>query len=261
MNVNQSKGTPQQYLTDVTTVEHNIEKAVIRSIGLTKDLGSEVATTLHKLLDLVKTHQNNLESHLPGLPSSPFTVSQRDNQVGYSSLADVFAVIGKATFEYSLLHTMAHRYYDSPEDGSTADLAEKHLLDYTHAINDINQVISEVFIRGQRKSGDECQCQCPGCSLGICLCAPHSTLAINEAWREAISPDAQSTICLRPPRRGSAVEIAGLSAGDTLLAVDGQEIKTNSDLQGAIRKHPPGEQIVLRVRRVSGETQEFSVVR
>jgi len=259
--VNEIKGIPQQYLFDVTEAERQIEEALGHSMELTKGLGNEVATTLRQFLVLVKGHRQALITHLQNLPSSELIPGHSDIQEGYSSLAKLVATISQAAFDYSLLHTLAHRFYDGPEDGSTADLAEKHLRDYTQAINAINQVVSEIVVQGQGRSGEECQCQCPGCALGICLCAPHSTITINEAWRDAISPEAQSNLWLRPPRRGSAAEAAGLRVGDTLLAVDGQEIRTIQSLQEAIRKHQPGERILLSVQRPSGEPQNFTVVR
>jgi hypothetical protein len=261
MSISEPKGTPQQYLCDVTERERQIEEAVIQSMELTKKLGDEVNNALRQLLVLVKGHRQALVTRLQHLPSSEILSGYLDIQEGYSSLAKLVATISQAAFDYSLLHTLAHRFYDGPEDGSTADLAEKHLRDYTQALNAFNQVVSETVVQGQGRSGEECQCQCPACALGICLCASHSTITINEAWRDAISPESQGNLWVRPPRRGSAAEIAGLRVGDTLLAVDGQEIRTIQSLQQAIRNHKPGEQILLSVQRSSGEPQNFTVVR
>lgn len=255
------KRIPQQYLFDVTEAERQIEEALVQSTELTKELGNEVATALRQFLVLVKGHQQALATRLQNLPSSELLSSHVDIQEGYSSLAKLVAAISQAAFDYSLLHILAHRFYDSLEDDSTADLAEKHLRDYTQAIDAINQVVSEIVVQGQGRSGEECQCQCPACALGICLCASHSTITINEAWRDAISQESQGNLWVRPPRRGSAAEIAGLRVGDTLLAVDGQQIRTIPSLQEAIRKHQPGERILLSVQRSSGEPQDFAVVR
>jgi len=260
MDANEIKNIPQQYLCDVTERERKIEEALIQSMGFTNKLGDELANTLRHFLVLVKNHQQALVTRLKDLPSLEISVNL-DVQEGYSSLSKLFAAINQAIFDYSLLHMFAHRFYDSQEDDCTADLAEKHLREYVKAVNSINQLISEIVVQGQSKSSEECQCNCPACALGICLCASHSTITVNEIWRDAITSETKDILSVRPPRRGSAAELVGLRVGDKLIAVDGQQIRTIPSLQEAIRKHHSGEQILIKVQRSSGESQDFTVVR
>jgi serine protease Do len=70
-------------------------------------------------------------------------------------------------------------------------------------------------------------------------------------------------ITVRPPKKGSPAAKVGLQPGDTVLAVDGMEVSESNlgDIQAAIRKHVPGEEVRLYVRRPSAETKEFLVTR
>ena len=112
--------------------------------------------------------------------------------------------------------------------------------------------------------GSECRCRCRSCSLGLCVCAPHGTVTVVEAWRDtAPGPDAPG-IAVRAPRQGSAAHAAGLASGDRVVAADGQTVANDSDvavLQAAVRRHGPGEDIALTVRGKGGESREVRLTR
>ena len=93
------------------------------------------------------------------------------------------------------------------------------------------------------------------------MCAPHGTETIELAWRETRPSTAEAGVSVRPPRANSAAAQANLREGDIIVAVDGQEIPTYVDLQAAIGKHDPGEQIHLQVRRGGGDPLEISLTR
>jgi S1-C subfamily serine protease len=57
----------------------------------------------------------------------------------------------------------------------------------------------------------------------------------------------------------SAAEQAGLELGDVILEVDGQPVRTPSDVATIIRSLNPGDTITLRVDR-AGETQDIDAV-
>ena len=183
-----------------------------------------------------------------------------------TALQSVSALFSRATLGYAILHVIAHRFYDSQEDGNTADLAEKHLRDYAKASQEINQLLSDTVVWDLGRAGQDCQCQCPSCSLGVCLCSPHGTATVDQILRETMQGDKQRArqgILVRPPKKESPAARVGLQPGDTVLAIDGQEVSESNlgVVQGAVRKHGPGEEVRLYVRRRSGETQEFLVTR
>jgi serine protease Do len=55
--------------------------------------------------------------------------------------------------------------------------------------------------------------------------------------------------------QGGAAEKAGLEKDDELIAIDGTPVKTADDLIGEVSRHRPGEEIMVRFRRV-GEERE-----
>lgn len=57
---------------------------------------------------------------------------------------------------------------------------------------------------------------------------------------------------------GSAAEVAGLARGDTVLAVNGEKVKTVTGLIGVIRAHT-GERVTLDVRRMNGDEDRVAV--
>ncbi len=183
-----------------------------------------------------------------------------------SALQSVSALFSRAILGYAILHVMAHRFYDSQEDGNTADLAERHLHDYAKASQEINQLVSDTVVWDLGRAGQDCQCQCPSCSLGVCLCSPHGTTTVDQILRETMQGDKQHDrqgILVRPPKKGSPAARVGLQPGDTVLAIDGQEVSESNlgAVQSAVRKHGQGEEVRLYVRRRSGETQDFLVSR
>ena len=119
MGVKEIKKIPQQYLCDVTERERKIEEALIQSVGFTKKLGDELANTLRYFLVLVKDHQQALVTRLKDLPSSEISVNL-DVQEGYSSLSKLFAAINQVIFDYSLLHTFAHRFLEQSNNDLVA---------------------------------------------------------------------------------------------------------------------------------------------
>lgn len=159
-------------------------------------------------------------------------------------------------FEYAKIHAIAHRFFDR----TTADLAEGHMRAYVNVIRNLNRLVSDVVVWELSRRGQECQCQCPSCGLGICVCAPHGTLTVEEVWGQPASTPLHGML-VRPPRANSSVARAGLRAGDIVVAVDDQEIRSVDDMQLAVRKHNPGEQFKLQVRREPNGIFEVAVTR
>lgn len=168
-------------------------------------------------------------------------------------------MLNEAALGYAVLHAAAHRALDSQAEGNTATLAEKHLRAYAAAIQEIDALSSDVAVREMSSAGAECRCQCPACSLRLCLCASHGTDTVRQAWRETLPPAREGGLRVRQPHSASEAERVSLREGDHLVGIDDKEIATDLDLtaiQGAIRAHPAGEEIRLKVQR-EGKTLDL----
>jgi hypothetical protein len=179
------------------------------------------------------------------------------------ALHRLYAGFHHVCLAYAMLHAAAHRAFDSQTEGNTADLAEAHLRAWMAVAREINQLISEVVIWEWGREGHECQCQCPSCGMGVCLCAPHGANTVDQIWQEVSRPVLADGIGVRLPRTASAAERAGLREGDRIVAINGQEILSEADygpFQAAVREHRLGEAMRLRVRR-DAELLEMPVTR
>ena len=95
--------------------------------------------------------------------------------------------------------------------------------------------------------------------MGVCVCAPHGTATVVQAWLETAPATAEAGIMVRPPRANSAAAGSGLREGDVILAVDDQAIETVPQLQAAIRGRERGQEMKIRIRRGQGSPVEITV--
>ena len=260
----------------VTHMMAEEEEVVVALAGLPSGLSGDPAVVdmLKRLETTAKEHKDHLGIRLqktgggsagaatatrgPKLPEKPL-----------EALAALYGLLDRVAFGYAVLHAVAHRYYDGPQEGTTAEMAENHLRDYARVVRSLDAAISEVTVQQLGKEGGECICQCPSCGVGVCLCSPHGANTVADIWREAANAPVTKGaggIRIRPPRRGSPADLAHLRAGDCVVAVDGRDIADESweslkTIQEGIHGHKPGEVVRLRVRRASGSTEEVTVVR
>lgn len=194
---------------------------------------------------------------------------ERDTLPVSTALQGLQGLVHEAALGYAMLHVVAHRFYDSKEEGNTADLAEEHLRAYAKVSQDLSRLISDVAVWELSEGGQECHCQCPSCGLGVCLCSPHGTNTVADIWLGTGSlplEQAGSGMRVRPPRQNSAARRAGLRFGDVIVAIDNREIRDEgrdsiSALQGGIKEHASGDIVRFRVRHLSGEIEDLSAVR
>lgn len=84
---------------------------------------------------------------------------------------------------------------------------------------------------------------------------------VLEAWELGdFAPD-RGIVLRTTPRPGSPLAEAGLREGDRILAVDGVDVRSNSEMQGALRARQIGEQVRLKIERASGEIADIRVTR
>jgi C-terminal processing protease CtpA/Prc len=172
------------------------------------------------------------------------------------ALRIISTMFNHAAFGYALLHTTAHLFNDGIQgtgEGNTADMAEKHRRSYADASQAIYRLIQDVVIWEIGKDG-ECECICPACSLGICLCwHAHDDSLIPVAPAEGI--------LMRSPKANSAAHKADLRQGDVILTADDHQMTPWWEIQSVISKHEPGEEIRLLVKRGPGEPLEVTITR
>ena len=256
-------------LADMMAFEDGIQKQ-LRSWGIKVSAHPGVNTTVSRLHTMVQRQREALRARLQAVDGSKLSAKSRPSRDGLTvrvpahrganpvsaAIHEIFTACTHAAFGYTKLHAIAHRFFDR----TTADLAEQHMRAHLTIARDLNWLISDVVVWELTSRGQECQCHCPSCGVGICVCAPHGTATVEEAWRELPIVAAQPGMLVQPPRAHSAAR-ASLRAGDIVVAVDDQEILSVDDIQNAIRKHNPGEQIRLRIQRDSDKSLEVVITR
>jgi hypothetical protein len=216
------------------------------------------------------------ESHLKTLKARLKTISDEfevpdsvlpalklvsDNYPVSSALQQASSILNSAIIGYAMLRSIALRYRDSIliGDDNTGDIAEQHTKNYVGAAHRINQFIHNVVLWEMNNDSEICQCTCPSCGLGICMCAQSPRLTLSNIWAEQGPISIEREVLIHSPRPGSAANNAGLHHGDTVVAADDQELESHFTLQGVVKTHKSGEKIVLQIRRSSGELEEVLV--
>lgn len=83
---------------------------------------------------------------------------------------------------------------------------------------------------------------------------------MSDAWSEAGPLATDTGIFVQHPKQGSAAVQAGLVRGDIILAAEGNNIESPSDMQNAVRNSQPEGVIHLTVRHHSGELEEVTLI-
>lgn len=190
-------------------------------------------------------------------------LSEETNNRASTALQTVYTIFNQALIGYSVLHPLATRFLDSPfiaDEGTSYHLTRQHTQNYIQAIQQISRLLHDLVLWELDREGLECQCICPSCGVGICLCAMAGSSFLSQAWVEAGPIADDEGIYVQLPKQNSAATKAGLHSGDVILAVGGQEIESYDDLQSAVRNTESGEEIRLTVRRGSDELKEVAVV-
>lgn len=229
----------------------------------------EVSESIKHIKLISESHLAALQARLKtivgeiDLPDSslPKFKSVTENYPVSSALQNISAHLNHAIIGYSMLRSIALRYRDSSLIGNnnTGDLAEQHTKQYVNAVHEINRTIHSAVLWEMDQDGHQCQCTCPSCGLGICMCAQGPRKTLSDIWLEPGPISTESEVFVHSPRQDSAADKAGLHHGDVVLAADGQELESHFTLQGTVSAHEPGEKVVLRIRRNTGELEEISI--
>ncbi len=198
----------------------------------------------------VAEEPSEVRSHMPEFPVT-------------SALTEAAGALNQAIVGYAMLRSIALRNRDSILAGedNTGDMAERHLGSYVHAMHRIYRVLNNAVLWELDQEHEACQCTCPSCGHGICMCSQAPRRTLSDIWSEAGPIADDISIYVHPPRPGSPAEQAGLRVGDQILEADGKALETHFVLQGVIGEHTSGDPIELRVRRASGDVESVSIIK
>ena len=132
---------------------------------------------------------------------------------------------------------------------NTAIISDAQNIGFAIAIDAVKPLIDEIKAGGGTIRADQA-------FLGVSMVAVEDLL---DATRSQYGVSADRGVFVTELVPNSAAEQAGLELGDVILEVDGQPVRTPSDVATIIRSLNPGDTITLRVDR-AGETQDIDAV-
>jgi PDZ domain-containing protein len=171
-------------------------------------------------------------------------------------LEDVVSAAASALVAYGALYASARLLYEN----EVCNLADAHGADWAGELVALNDLMAPV-VHGELVSGGlTCCCICPTCGIGACGCTRNSIDTIRGYWGQPGLEPSEGLELRVPPRPGSQLAEAALERGDRIIAVDGELVHTNAEIQRALRGHPIGESMTMQVVR-AGAPQEIRVAR
>ncbi|MDH3380384.1 MAG: PDZ domain-containing protein [Gammaproteobacteria bacterium] len=256
-----------------------LEKAIDQRLGdLLPEVTShtEVSALLTKFQSMAAEQRQTLEARLQDIggnvaisnevSSTEFAseIGQNENYPVSSALQTAYTLFNQAIVGYAVLHPLATRFADSlviADEGTSYHLCRTHARNYIEAVQEISQLIHDVILWELEQEHLECQCTCPSCGIGVCVCGLAGRSFLRDAWIEAGPIAADRGVFVRTPRDNSAASKIGLHHGDVILAAEGEEIGIYGDLQDIVRNTEPGGNIQLTVRRFNADNEDVVMVR
>ena len=211
-----------------------------------------------RLLALVAIHRLALDevTSLRGAELSRLEPEGVHRDAEPALLEDAAAAAASAVVAYGALYASARLLYEN----EVCDLADAHGADWALELAALNDLLPPV-VHGELLSGGlTCRCICPTCGIGACGCTRNSIDTIRGYWGQPGLEPSEGLELRVPPRPGSQLAEAGLERGDRIIAVDGEHVHSNAEIQRALRGHPIGESMTMQVVR-AGVAQEIPVAR
>lgn len=264
----------QQQLVQMISLEAAIEHRIEASIPEVSH-HSEVTELLTSIQTLNRHQQQALEIRFhaiandepqaidPATNTEFFGLSESGNLPITTTLQVIYTLLNQAVIGYAALHALATRFLDSvviADEGTSYHLARQHTKNYVQAIQKISRLFHDVLLWELDQEDFECQCMCPSCGVGICLCALAGRSFLSITWSEAGPIAKDEGIYVQLPKKNSAARKAGLRKGDVILAANGQEFVSYGDIQSVIWNAESGEEILLTVRRKSDELEDIALI-
>jgi hypothetical protein len=255
MATDASPGPVHERLANAIAIELGIAEA-LASVARAFDQADGLAE-VERLRIVVREHVSALAARGldPGGHSLDTPVATESGSRPTQAISSAERGFAAATQAYAELYTTARVLYE-PE---VCDLAERYLAHHIDGLQVMAGLLPGALARELNADGLFCRCICPSCSIGACLCVRNSIATVADAWGWLGLPMADGVELRSPPRPGSQLAAAGIHERDRLLAVDGALVRSNAELQAALRTHPLGETARLSVQRSTGELVEVPV--
>jgi membrane-associated protease RseP (regulator of RpoE activity) len=171
-------------------------------------------------------------------------------------LEDVVAMAASAVVAYGALYASARLLYEN----EVCDLADAYAADWARELVALNDLLALTVHGDLLLGGLTCRCICPTCGIGACGCTRNSIDTIRGYWGQPGLEPSEGLELRVPPRPESQLAEAGLERGDRIIAVDGELVHSNAEIQRALRGHPIGESMTMQVVQ-AGAPQEIRVAR
>ena len=252
-------GALLERLSRVRSIEADLLDQVA-ALGGSGGAGPDAADAVARMSALAARHAHAL-AELAGRPgaepkATSATAEHHDERQVSARLEQLAGTAAAAVVAYGGLYAAARLQYQI----ELCDLADAHAADWATELYAINDLLQRAVHVELLEAGLTCRCVCPACSIGACGCTRNSIETIRDYWgRPGLEPT-QGLELHVPPRPGSQLAEAGLQLGDLVLAIDGEVVHANGELQRALRRHPIGEAMPVQVVR-SGRTEEIRVAR
>ncbi len=223
----------------------------------------DALAAIQRLRPMVQTHRDQLATYLKdsggagpsGETTSPQAASREASALS-EVLRDLCLAFHHCALSYAMLYEVALRLYEP----RLREIAPEHLKAHADAALSTARLLPRVVAWQLAQDGLLCKCTCPMCGLGACGCVAWGTEVLIDALRDAAPTESEPPgFELQPPRPGSELARARVQGGELLLAVDGQQVRTTTDIQAALRKRTLGDEVRLLIQRSSESPREFIV--
>ena len=145
-------------------------------------------------------------------------------------------------------------------ENEVCELADAHAAEWARELAALNDFLAPAVHGELLSEGLTCRCICPTCGIGACGCTRNSIDTIRGySGRPELEPSDGLELRVAP-RPGSPLWEEGLERGDRIIAIDGELVHTNPEIQRALRGHPIGDAMTMQVIR-AGNPREIRVAR
>lgn len=274
MTIRENPNRLHAQLATMITIEAAIAEKLRELIPIVSE-HAEAGTLLRELQSLPSEHRQALETRLHKIADTESQSS--DDMIHFpdegltehtcnpatTALQTVYTMFSRALIGYSVLRVHATRFLDSSyleDEGTSMHLAEQFSKDYARAIQQLTRLLHDVLLWELDRDGLACQCICPACGNGICLCSISVRFILDNAWEEAGPFYDAAPIYVHRPKQNSPAAKAGLKRGHIITGVGEQELESWLDLQHVLRNAQSGDEIELKIRQGSGAPGEITLV-
>ena len=223
----------------------------------------DALAAIQRLRPMVQMHRDQLATYLKdsggaepsGETTSPQSTLRKATALS-EELRDLCLAFHHCALSYAMLYEVALRLYEP----RLREIAPEHLKAHADAALSTARLLPGVVAWQLAQDGLHCACTCPMCGLGACGCVAWGTETLIEAWRDAAPAESEPPgFVLQPPTPESELARAGVQGGELLLAVDGQQVCTSTEIQAALRKRTLGDEVRFLIQRSSESPRELIV--